>query len=216
MNNRTEILRAVADVLLKIGAVKLSVDKPFTWSSGLQSPIYCDNRQLLGYPKYYNQVKTGLARLIVTEYAEAEVIMGVATSGISFAALVAESLGMPFGYVRSESKDHGLKNQIEGADVSGKKVVVVEDLISTAGSAVKVVNALRDAGAIVLGIASIFTYMMQKGIESLQAAQVGNLSLTDIDVLLEEAVKSKRITAADAIRVKTFLNNPSDPGWMNA
>lgn len=216
MDDRTELALSTAKILLDIEAVRLSLKEPFTWASGLKSPIYCDNRWLFEYPNRYKQVKTGLARLIVKEYPEAEVIMGVATSGIPFAALAAEELCMPFGYVRSESKDHGLKNQIEGAKVSGRKVVVVEDLISTAGSSVKVVNALRAEGAIVLGIASIFTYGMQKGIDCLEAAEVRNVSLTNIDVLLEEAVKSKSITAADAIRVKTFLDNPSDPGWMNA
>ena len=215
MDTRKELAISTAKILLDIEAVRLSLREPFTWASGLKSPIYCDNRQLFGYPNRYNQVKTGLARLIVTEYPEAEVIMGVATSGIPFAALAAEELSIQFGYVSSESKDHGLKNQIEGACVAGKKVVVVEDLISTAGSSVKVVNALRAEGAIVLGIASIFTYGMQKGIDCLEAAEVRNVSLTNIDVLLEEAVKLKYITAEDTNRVKTFLNNPSDPGWMD-
>jgi len=215
MDVMKELAISTAKILLDIKAVRLSIAEPFTWSSGLKSPIYCDNRQLFGYPNQYNQVKTGLARLIITQYPETEVIMGVATSGIPFAALAAEAYCMPFGYVRSDSKDHGLKNQIEGAEVSGKKVVVVEDLISTATSSLKVVNALREEGAVVLGIASIFTYEMQKGTDSLAAANVRNLSLTNIDVLLEEAVKSKYITTEDVTRVKTFLSNPSDPGWMS-
>jgi orotate phosphoribosyltransferase len=204
----------IAKVLLGIKAVFLSPDKPFTWASGIQSPIYCDNRLVLSYPKARRQVEAGLATLIRQEYPACELVAGTSTAGIAHAALAAEILDLPMAYVRGSAKDHGRGNQIEGKVDKGQKVVVVEDLISTAGSVVDVVQALREAGAEVLGIASIFTYGMEKGIKRLQEADVRNVSLTDFTTLAAVAAAEGYIRPEDIRKLKAFQQNPADDGWM--
>ena len=206
----------IAKDLLKIKAVFLSPDEPFTWASGLKSPIYCDNRLTLTAPEVRLDVEKALAEVVKTHYPEAEVLMGTSTAGIAHAAITAHLLDMPMGYVRSGAKDHGRQNQIEGKLQKGDKVVVIEDLISTGGSVIEVVDALREAGAEVLGIASIFTYGMQKGLDRLSAANVKNISLTDFDTIVEVAAKENYIKAEDKERLIKFRNNPSDESWIKA
>lgn len=205
----------IAKDLLKIKAVFFRPNEPFTWASGIKSPIYCDNRLTLTDVAVRTDVENGLAELVKEEYPEAEVLMGTSTAGIAHAAITAQILGMPMGYVRTGSKDHGRKNQIEGKLEKGQKVVVVEDLISTAGSCVDVVNVLREAGAEVLGIVSIVTYGMQKATDRLQANNVKNVSLTNFDTIAKAAAEEGYIANADIDRVIAFRNNPSDESWMN-
>ena len=210
----TETSRKIAKDLLKIQAVFLSPDKPFTWASGIKSPVYCDNRLTLTAPEVRTDVETGLKELIEENYPEAEVLMGTSTAGIAHAAITAHLMGLPMGYVRSGNKDHGRQNRIEGQLEKGQKVVVVEDLISTGGSVIEVVDALREAGAEVLGIVSIFTYGMKKGLERLAAADVKNVSLTNLDVLSEVAAQEGYIKPEDVNRLIAFRNNPSDESWI--
>ena len=204
----------IAEDLLKIKAVFLRPNEPFTWASGIKSPIYCDNRLTLSDTQVRNDVENGLAQLIKEHYPEAEVLMGTSTAGIAHAAITATILDLPMGYVRSGAKDHGRGNQIEGKLLPGQKVVVVEDLISTGGSCIEVVNVLREAGADVLGIVSIFTYGMKKGLERLAAAEVKNVSLCDLDTLVEVAADKAYIAPEDKERLIKFRNNPSDESWM--
>ena len=210
----TETNRKIAKDLLKIQAVLLSPDKPFTWASGIKSPVYCDNRLTLTAPEVRTDVETGLKELIEENYPEAEVLMGTSTAGIAHAAITAHLMNLPMGYVRSGNKDHGRQNRIEGKLEKGQKVVVVEDLISTGGSVIEVVDALREAGAEVLGIVSIFTYGMKKGLERLAAADVKNVSLTNLDVLSEVAAQEGYIKPEDVNRLIAFRNNPSDESWI--
>ncbi len=203
----------IAKDLLKIGAVFFRPQEPFTWASGIKSPVYCDNRLTLTAPEVRGHVENGLAELIRKHYPEAEVLMGTSTAGIAHAAITAHIMGLPMGYVRSGAKDHGRQNQIEGRLEPGQKVVVVEDLISTGGSVLEVVDVLRQAGAEVLGIVSIFTYGMQKGIDRLAAANVKNVSLTNFDIIAEEAAKEGYIRPEDVSRLIRFRNNPSDESW---
>ena len=204
----------IAEDLLKIKAVFLRPNEPFTWASGIKSPIYCDNRLTLSDIQVRNDVENGLAALIREHYPQVEVLMGTSTAGIAHAAIIATILDLPMGYVRSGAKDHGRGNQIEGKLLPGQKVVVVEDLISTAGSCIEVVNVLREAGAEVLGVVSIFTYGMQKGLDRLVAAEVKNISLCDLDTLVEVAAEKDYIAAEDKERLIQFRNNPSDESWM--
>lgn len=205
----------IAKDLLSIQAVFFRPDEPFTWASGIKSPIYCDNRLTLSDVKVRNDVETGLAELVKEFYPDAEVLMGTSTAGIAHAAITAHLLDMPMGYVRSGSKDHGRQNQIEGKLEKGQKVVVVEDLISTGGSCIEVVNVLREAGAEVLGIVSIFTYGMQKGLDRLKEANVINHSLCDFDTIASVAAESGYIKESDVERLIKFRNNPSDESWIN-
>ena len=204
----------IAKDLLSIGAVFLRPEDPFTWASGIKSPVYCDNRLTLTAPVVRNDVETGLAELIRTYYPETEVLMGTSTAGIAHAAITGHILGLPMGYVRSGNKDHGRQNRIEGKLEPGQKVVVVEDLISTGGSVIEVVEALREAGAQVLGVVSIFTYGMQKGLDRLAAAQVENHSLTNFDVITRVAAQEGYIQQTDVDRLIAFRNNPSDETWI--
>ena len=206
----------IAEDLLKIKAVFLRPNEPFTWASGIKSPIYCDNRLTLSDTQVRNDVENGLAQLIKEHYPQAEVLMGTSTAGIAHAAITATILNLPMGYVRSGAKDHGRGNQIEGKLLPGQKVVVVEDLISTGGSCIEVVNVLREAGADVLGIVSIFTYGMQKGLTRLAEANVKNVSLTNFDVIAEVAADEGYIQRADVARLLKFRNNPDDESWMEA
>ena len=208
--------KQIAKDLLSIQAVFLRPEEPFTWASGIKSPIYCDNRLTLTSVEVRNHVEAGLAEIVRTKFPEAEVLMGTSTAGIAHAAITAHLLGLPMGYVRSGAKDHGRKNAIEGKLEKGQKVVVVEDLISTGGSVIDVVDALREAGAEVLGIVSIFTYGMQKGIDRLAAANVKNVSLTNFDVIAEVAADEGYIKAEDIARLIKFRNNPSDESWIGA
>lgn len=209
-----ETSRKIAKDLLKIQAVFLSPDKPFTWASGIKSPVYCDNRLTLTAPEVRTDVETGLMELIKENYPDAEALMGTSTAGIAHAAITAHMMGLPMGYVRSGNKDHGRQNRIEGKLEKGEKVVVVEDLISTGGSVIEVVDALREAGAEVLGIVSIFTYGMQKGIDRLAEANVRNVSLTNLDVLSEVAAQEGYIKSEDVGRLIAFRDNPSDESWI--
>lgn len=204
----------VARGLLSIGAVFLRPQEPFTWASGIKSPIYCDNRLILTAPEVRTLVENAIADTVKREFPEAEVLMGTATAGIAHAAIAAHLLGMPMGYVRFGSKDHGRRNQIEGRLEKGQKVVVIEDLISTAGSALDAVEALRAAGAEVLGVVSIFTYGMKKGIERLAAANVRNVSLTDLDTVAREGASVGYIAEADVARLLAFRDDPSDETWI--
>ena len=206
--------KTIAEDLLKIKAVFLRPSEPFTWASGIKSPIYCDNRLTLSDTQVRDDVENGLATLIREHYPQAEVLMGTSTAGIAHAAITATILNLPMGYVRSGAKDHGRGNQIEGKLLPGQKVVVVEDLISTGGSCIEVVNVLREAGAEVLGIVSIFTYGMKKGLKRLAAAEVKNVSLCDLDTLVEVAAEKAYIEPADKDRLIQFRNNPSDESWM--
>ncbi len=204
----------IAKDLLKIKAVFFNPDKPFTWASGIKSPVYCDNRLTLTAPEVRTDVENGLAALIQTYYPTVEVLMGTSTAGIAHAAITAHILNLPMGYVRSGAKDHGRQNRIEGKLENGQKVVVVEDLISTGGSVIEVVEALREAGAEVLGIVSIFTYGMKKGLERLAQANVANHSLTEFDVIAEVAAKTGYIKPEDVQRLIAFRDNPSDESWI--
>ena len=204
----------IAKDLLKIKAVFFRPEEPFTWASGIKSPVYCDNRLTLSDKDVRTDVEEGLAELIRENYPEAEALMGTSTAGIAHAAITAHIMGLPMGYVRSGHKDHGRQNQIEGRLEKGQKVVVVEDLISTGGSVLEVVDVLREAGAEVLGIVSIFTYGMQKGLDRLAAADVKNISLTDFDVIADVAAEDGYIKAADVERLIKFRNNPSDESWI--
>ena len=206
--------KVIAKDLLKIKAVFFRPDEPFTWASGIKSPVYTDNRLTLTAPEVRLDVEQGLARLIQENYPEAQVLMGTSTAGIAHAAITAHLLNMPMGYVRSGAKDHGRQNQIEGRLEPGQKVVVVEDLISTGGSVIEVVEVLREAGAEVLGVVSIFTYGMQKGLERLAAAQVKNISLTNFDVVAQTAAQEGYIRPEDVERLMAFRNNPSDESWI--
>lgn len=210
--DKTEIL--IAKDLLKIQAVFFRPDEPFTWASGIKSPVYCDNRLTLTAPDVRNDVENGLAALIKENYPDAEVLMGTSTAGIAHAAITAHILGMPMGYVRSGAKDHGRQNRIEGKLEKGQKTVVVEDLISTGGSVIEVVDALREAGADVLGIVSIFTYGMKKGLERLEQANVKNVSLTNFDCIANVAAQTGYIKPEDVERLIAFRNNPSDESWI--
>lgn len=211
MKNRKE---RIAQDLLKIKAVFFRPDEPFIWASGIKSPVYCDNRLTLTSVAVRDEVEQGLSELVREAYPGAEVLMGTSTAGIAHAAITAHLLGLPMGYVRSGAKDHGRKNQIEGRLLPGQKVVVIEDLISTGGSVLEVVNVLREAGAQVLGIASIFTYGMQKGLERLAAAQVQNVSLTDFDTVAQVAAKMEYIRRGDVERLLAFRDNPADESWI--
>ncbi len=204
----------IAKDLLKIRAVFFRPEEPFTWASGIKSPVYCDNRLTLTAPAVRTDVENGLKTLIEEYYPDAEVLMGTSTAGIAHAAITAHLMGLPMGYVRSGAKDHGRQNQIEGKLEPGQKVVVVEDLISTGGSVIEVVNVLREAGAEVLGIVSIFTYGMKKGLERLAAAEVKNVSLTDFDTIAAVAAEEGYIRPADIERLIAFRNNPADESWI--
>ncbi|MBP3441413.1 MAG: orotate phosphoribosyltransferase [Clostridia bacterium] len=206
--------KLIAKDLLKIKAVFFRPEEPFTWASGIKSPVYCDNRLTLTAPEVRTDVENGLAKLIKEKYPEAEVLMGTSTAGIAHAAITAHLLDMPMGYVRSGNKDHGRQNQIEGKLLPGQKVVVVEDLISTGGSVIEVVNVLREAGAEVLGVVSIFTYGMKKGLVRLEEANVTNYSLTNFDVIAEVAAEEGYIATEDIQRLIAFRNNPSDESWI--
>ena len=206
--------RKIAKALLSIGAVFFRPEEPFTWASGIKSPVYCDNRLTLTAPAVRDQVEAGLKTLVETYYPDAEVLMGTSTAGIAHAAIVGHMMGLPMGYVRSGAKDHGRQNRIEGKLLPGQKVVVVEDLISTGGSVIEVVDALREAGAQVLGVVSIFTYGMQKGLSRLAEAQVENHSLTNFDVIAQVAADEGYIAPADVARLIAFRNNPADESWI--
>ena len=210
----TETQITIAKDLLKIKAVFFRPNEPFTWASGIKSPVYCDNRLTLTAPEVRNDVENALAKTIKENYPEAEVLMGTSTAGIAHAAITAHLLDMPMGYVRSGNKDHGRQNRIEGKLEAGDKVVIVEDLISTGGSVIEVADALREAGAEVLGIVSIFTYGMQKGIDRLAAADLKNVSLTNFDVIAKVAAETGYIEEEDVSRLIAFRNNPSDESWI--
>lgn len=212
----TELQKQIATDLLSIRAVYFRPEQPFTWASGIKSPVYCDNRLTLTAPAVRTHVEEGLAQLIRENYPDAQVLMGTATAGIAHAAITAHLLGMPMGYVRSGNKDHGMQNRIEGKLDKGAKVVVVEDLISTGGSVLEAVDALREAGAEVLGIVSIFTYGMKKGAERLAAANVHNVSLTNFDCIAEVAAETGYIRPADVAHLLAFRRNPSDESWIHA
>jgi len=207
---------SIAKDLLSIGAVFFRPDEPFTWASGIKSPVYCDNRLTLSSPMVRENIERGLAKKIMEEFPEAQVLMGTSTAGIAHAAITGYILDLPMGYVRAGAKDHGRQNQIEGKLEPGQKVVVVEDLISTGGSVIDVVNVLRAAGADVMGIVSIFTYGMKKSIDRLKEADVLNFSLTDFDTVAEVAAKEGYIQEEDIERLKKFRDNPSDESWINA
>ena len=210
----TELQKRIAGDLLSIGAVFFRPEEPFTWASGIKSPIYCDNRLTLTAPPVRTHVEEGLKALIEAHYPDVEVLMGTSTAGIAHAAITGHLMGLPMGFVRSGAKDHGRGNQIEGRLEKGQKAVVVEDLISTGGSVIEVVEALREAGAQVLGIASIFTYGMQKGLDRLAAAQVRNVSLCDFDTLIEVAAREGYIEQEACARLRRFRDDPSDESWM--
>ena len=206
--------KEIAKALLGIKAVFLRPDEPFTWASGIKSPIYCDNRLILTAPEARDLVEKSIAEKVKEYYPEAEVLMGTSTAGIAHAAIAAHILGMPMGYVRGSAKDHGRNNRIEGRLEPGRRVVCIEDLISTGGSCIDVVEALREAGAEVLGVISIFTYGMKKGLERLAAANVENHSLSNFDTLVEVAAEEKYIAPEDVERLRLFMSNPSDESWM--
>ena len=206
--------KIIAKELLSIGAVFLRPEQPFTWASGIKSPIYCDNRLTLSAPSVREKIEAGLAELVRTYYPECEMLMGTSTAGIAHAAITATILNLPMGYVRGEAKTHGRTNRIEGKMEPGTKVVVIEDLISTGGSAIEVVNALREEGADVLGIVSIFTYGMQKGLERIAAANTENHSLSNLDALVEVAAEEGYIANEWKERILAFRNNPSDESWI--
>ena len=207
--------KKVAKLLMDIKAVFLRPNEPFTWASGIKSPIYCDNRLTLSYPEVRDVIENGLAEMIKKNYPEVEAIAGTSTAGIAHAALVANILGLPMAYVRASAKDHGRNNQIEGKIDKGQKVVVIEDLISTAGSAIEVVNVLRENGAEVLGIASIFTYGMQKGLDRMAEAKVKNVSLSNYNALVEVAHETGYIAESDIKKLEAFQKNPSDESWQS-
>ena len=211
-----DIKTQIAQDLLAIKAVFFRPDEPFTWASGIKSPVYCDNRLTLTAPEVRDHVENALAKTIKENYPDVQVLMGTSTAGIAHAAITAHIMGLPMGYVRSGAKDHGRQNQIEGKLDPGQKVVVVEDLISTAGSVLEVVDVLREAGAEVLGIVSIFTYGMKKGLERMAAADVKNISLTDFDTVAQTAAREKYIQPEDVKRLLAFRDNPSDESWIGA
>lgn len=211
INNKT-----IAKDLLSIHAVFLRPEEPFTWASGIKSPIYCDNRLILSYPEVRRRVEQGLANIVRREYPDCDLIAGTSTAGIAHAALVAEILNLPMCYVRGTAKDHGRGNQIEGRAAAGQKVIVVEDLISTGGSVLDVVETLRATGCEVLGIASIFTYGLEKGLQRLAEKEVRNVSLSNYDTLIEEAVAEQYVKAEDLPKLRAFRQNPQDAGWMQA
>ena len=211
-----QIKETVAKDLLKIKAVFFRPNEPFTWASGIKSPVYCDNRLILTAPDVRGTVERAIADTVAREYPEAEVLMGTSTAGIAHAAIAAHLMGLPMGYVRSGAKDHGRQNRIEGRLEKGQKAVVIEDLISTGGSVIEVVDALREAGAEVLGIVSIFTYGMKKGLERLSAADVRNVSLTDFDTVARIAGEEGYIAPADGQRLLRFRDNPADESWIGA
>lgn len=206
----------IAEDLLKIKAVFFRPDEPFTWASGIKSPVYCDNRLTLTAPEVRDDVENGIAKTIIENYPGVQVLMGTSTAGIAHAAITGHILGLPMGYVRSGSKDHGRQNQIEGKLEPGQKVVVVEDLISTGGSVIEVVKVLREAGADVMGVVSIFTYGMQKGLDRLAAENIKNISLTDFDTIAKVAADQGYIAESDIERLIAFRNNPSDESWIGA
>ena len=208
------VKRTIAKDLLKIQAVFFRPEEPFIWASGIKSPVYCDNRLTLSDPAVRTDVETAIAETVRREYPEAEALMGTSTAGIAHAAIAAHLLGLPMGYVRSGAKDHGRKNQIEGKLTPGEKVVVVEDLISTGGSVLEVVDVLKEAGAEVLGIVSIFTYGMKKGLERLAAANGRNVSLCDFDEIARVAAEENYIKPEDVKRLLAFRDNPSDESWI--
>lgn len=214
MDKNTDIKRLIAEDLLRIKAVFLRPEDPFTWASGIKSPIYCDNRLTLTAPDVRTDVEEALAFTIGEKFPEAEVLMGTATAGIAHAAITAHLMGLPMGYVRSGAKDHGRGNQIEGRLEPGQKVVVVEDLISTGGSCIDTVNVLRDAGAEVLGVISIMTYGMKKGIDRMAAADIEWVSLTNFDEVIAAAAENGYISAGDIDRLRAFRDNPSDESWI--
>ncbi len=211
MNTKIEVAKG----LLSIKAVFLRPDQPFTWASGIKSPIYCDNRLILTAPEVRNLVENAIAETVKKEYPDAQALFGTSTAGIAHAAIAGHILGMPMGYVRGSSKDHGRNNKIEGKLEAGTKVVVIEDLISTGGSVIDVVEALREVGAEVLGVVSIYTYGMQKGLDRLKEANVKNVSLTDFDTTVKVAVETGYIKPQDEARLKAFRDNPSDESWIN-
>ena len=214
MDKNTDIKRLIAEDLLRIKAVFLRPEEPFTWASGIKSPIYCDNRLTLTSPDVRTDVEESLAFTIKEKFPEVEVLMGTATAGIAHAAITAHLMGLPMGYVRSGAKDHGRGNQIEGRLEPGQKVVVVEDLISTGGSCIETVNVLRDAGAEVLGVVSIMTYGMKKGIDRMAAADIEWVSLTNFDEVIAAAAENGYISSDDISRLKAFRDNPSDESWI--
>lgn len=214
MTSSEIIAKKIAKDLLRIRAVFFRPEEPFVWASGIKSPVYCDNRLTLTAPDVRDDVENALAETVFREYPGTQVLMGTSTAGIAHAAITGHLMGLPMGYVRSGQKDHGRQNQIEGRLEKGQKVVVIEDLISTGGSVIEVVEALREAGAEVLGIASIFTYGMQKGIDRLAAAGVKNVSLTDFDTIAQAAAEEGYIAGADIARLIAFRNNPSDESWI--
>ena len=213
---KKEVSVQAAKDLLSIKAVFFRPNEPFTWASGIKSPVYCDNRLILSAPDVRTRIETAIADTVEDEYPGCEMLMGTSTAGIAYAAIAAEMLGIPMGYVRSGAKDHGRQNQIEGKLEPGTKVVVVEDLISTAGSVIEVVNILREAGAEVLGIVSIVTYGMQKGLDRLAAANVKNVSLTNFDIIANTAADENYIAKEDVARLLKFRDNPSDESWITA
>ena len=208
------IKETIAKDLLSIKAVFFRPNEPFTWASGIKSPVYCDNRLILTAPAVRGRVEAAIAETVRREYPEAEVLMGTSAAGIAHAAITAHLMGLPMGYVRSGAKDHGRQNRIEGKLEAGQKVVVIEDLISTGGSVIEVVEALREVGAEVLGIVSIFTYGMQKGLDRLAAANVRNVSLTDFDTIARIAGEDGYIAPEDVNRLIAFRNNPEDESWI--
>ena len=210
------VSKTIAEDLLNIGAVFFRPDEPFTWASGIKSPVYCDNRLTLSAPQVRTRVETAIAETVKREYPEAEILMGTSTAGIAHAAIAAHLLNLPMGYVRSGAKDHGRQNRIEGKLEKGQKTVVVEDLISTGGSVIEVVNALKEAGAEVLGIVSIFTYGMKRGIERLAAEHVKNVSLTNFDEVARVAAQNGYVAPDDVKRLIAFRDNPSDESWIKA
>ncbi len=214
MDKNTDIKRLIAEDLLRIRAVFLRPEDPFTWASGIKSPIYCDNRLTLTAPDVRTDVEEALAFTIKERFPEVEVLMGTATAGIAHAAITAHLMGLPMGYVRSGAKDHGRGNQIEGRLDPGQKVVVVEDLISTGGSCIDTVNVLRDAGAEVLGVISIMTYGMKKGIDRMAAADIEWVSLTNFDEVIAAAAENGYISPEDIVRLKAFRDDPSDESWI--
>ena len=214
MTTPDAISKQIAEDLLKIRAVFFRPEEPFLWASGIKSPVYCDNRLTLTAPEVRNDVENALMETVLREYPGAEVLMGTSTAGIAHAAITGHILNLPMGYVRSGNKDHGRQNQIEGKLEKGQKVVVVEDLISTGGSVIEVVNVLREAGAQVLGVVSIFTYGMQKGLDRLAAANVKNVSLTNFDTIAQVAADENYIKPEDIARLIAFRNNPSDESWI--
>ena len=215
MNERERIAKLIAEDLLSIKAVFLRPEEPFTWASGIKSPVYCDNRLTLTAPEVRTDVETSLAEVIRSSFPEAEVLMGTATAGIAHAAITAHLMGLPMGYVRSGAKDHGRGNQIEGRLEPGQKVVVVEDLISTGGSCIDTVNVLRNAGADVLGVVSIMTYGMKKGIDRMAEANIEWTSLTNFDTVAAVAAEQGYISEIDVRRLIAFRDNPSDESWIS-